>query len=194
MRAVQADLFAARSALPAGLLYEEEFLSTDEEAALLEEIARLPLEQSRYKEYTARRRVASFGSQYDFGRNELADAPGIPDFLLPLRCRIGSKTGIVPSRFSDALVSEYRAGTPLGWHRDVPDFETVAGVSLGSACRIRFRRYPHTPRTGERAIDLVLQPGSLYVMQGEARWRWQHSIPPTPALRHSITFRTRRVR
>ena len=28
------------------------------------------------------------------------------------------------------------------------------------------------------------------VLRDDARWRWQHSIPPTKALRYSITFRT----
>jgi hypothetical protein len=30
-------------------------------------------------------------------------------------------------------------------------------------------------------------------MQGPARWGWQHSVAPTPALRYSVTFRTRRA-
>jgi hypothetical protein len=30
-------------------------------------------------------------------------------------------------------------------------------------------------------------------MQGDARWRWQHSIAPTKALRYSVTFRTLRA-
>jgi hypothetical protein len=28
-------------------------------------------------------------------------------------------------------------------------------------------------------------------MRGEVRWRWQHSVEATRALRYSITFRTR---
>jgi alkylated DNA repair dioxygenase AlkB len=40
------------------------------------------------------------------------------------------------------------------------------------------------------AVDLA--PRSIYSMAGEARWGWQHAISPTPALRYSITFRTRR--
>jgi alkylated DNA repair dioxygenase AlkB len=30
------------------------------------------------------------------------------------------------------------------------------------------------------------------VLAGEARWKWQHSIPPTKEERYSITFRTLR--
>jgi alkylated DNA repair dioxygenase AlkB len=53
---------------------------------------------------------------------------------------------------------------------------------------MRFRRYP--PRRGERAFVLELAPRSMYVLAGEARWKWQHGIAPTPGLRYSITFRT----
>jgi alkylated DNA repair dioxygenase AlkB len=53
---------------------------------------------------------------------------------------------------------------------------------------MRFRRFP--PRHRERSIAVELAPRSIYRLDGEARWEWQHSIPPTPALRYSITFRT----
>ena len=190
---MHADLFPAERLLPRDLIYEEDFLTTVEERELLAEIARLPLEEAQYRQYTARRRVLSFGAQYDFGHNRLEAGPPLPRFLWPLRERVGRRMGIAQARFSHALVTEYRPGTPLGWHRDVPEFETVVGVSLGSACRMRFRRYPHDKHSRATAVDLVLEPRSIYIMQGDARWGWQHSIPPTPALRHSITFRTRRA-
>ena len=100
------------------------------------------------------------------------------------------KAGVAPEALVNALVAEYRPGTALGWHRDVPDFERVVGVSLGGACRMRFRRWP--PRAPRRAdvLSLELAPRSAYVLQGEARWGWQHSIAATPTLRYSITFRT----
>jgi len=40
-------------------------------------------------------------------------------------------------------------------------------------------------------LSLELAPRSAYVLRAEARWGWQHSVAPTPALRYSITFRTR---
>jgi len=55
---------------------------------------------------------------------------------------------------------------------------------------MRFRPYP--PRGGRdpNTFALELQPRSAYVLQGNIRWRWQHSIAPTKALRYSITLRT----
>ena len=186
----QSELFGEGAALPNGLAYRPAFLSADEEGALLAGIATLDLREARYREYTARRRVASFGAGYDFDANELTPAPQMAPFLLPLRDKVADWVGVPPAEFGYALVAEYRAGTQLGWHRDVPQFETVAGISLASACRMRFRPYP--PKRGDAVRTLDLEPRSAYVLRGEARWGWQHSIPPTPALRYSITFRTRR--
>jgi alkylated DNA repair dioxygenase AlkB len=188
----QGELFGAGdgAGMPAGLLYAPDFLSGAMERELLEGIAALDLREARYKEYTARRRVAAFGAGYDFDANELTPAPVMAPFLLPLRERIAAWASVEAAAFGYALVAEYRPGTPLGWHRDVPHFELVAGVSLASAATMRFRRYP--PRKGSPIHTLELAPRSAYVLRGEARWEWQHSIAATQRLRYSITFRTRR--
>lgn len=187
----QGELFAAAEELPSGLVYQPEFLDAAEEAALLEGIATLELQEAKYKEYTAKRRVKSFGAGYDYDANELTPAPVIAPFLLPLRARIAEWTAMPEDAFGYALVAEYRPGTQLGWHRDVPQFETVVGVSLGTAATMRLRRYPPKPRSPN--LTLELQPRSAYVLKNEARWGWQHAIAPTRELRWSITFRTRRA-
>ena len=186
----QLELFASGSALPSGLLYQPDFIDARAERELLEGIRSLELREAQYKEFTAKRRVASFGAGYDYDENELTPAPVIAPFLLPLRSKVAEWAGVPAEDFGYALVSEYRPGTQLGWHRDVPHFEVVAGVSLASACTMRFRRYPPRPR--ERIFSLEVQPRSAYILKEEARWGWQHSVVPTPALRYSITFRTRR--
>ena len=186
----QAELFEEGSRLPNGLVHMPAFLSHDEEATLLDGIRSLELREAAYKEYTAKRRVASFGAGYDFDANELTPAPVMAPFLLPLREKVAAWTGVAAEEFGYALVSEYRPGTQLGWHRDVPQFEMVAGVSLAGSARMRFRRFPPQPRAGILVLDLG--PRSAYLLREEARWGWQHSIAPTPELRYSITFRTRR--
>jgi alkylated DNA repair dioxygenase AlkB len=188
---VQADLFGEpQQAGPEGLAYQSDFLSTGQEAALLQWIGGLPFQEARYKAYTARRRVVSYGNRYDFDDNRLLPAEPIPPQLQALREQAGAWIGIGAEEFSSALVAEYRPGTPLGWHRDVPDHELVVGVSLAGPARMRFRRYP--PQAGRPVFDLALAPRSAYVLRGEARWGWQHSVVATTALRYSITFRTPR--
>jgi alkylated DNA repair dioxygenase AlkB len=190
MGAAQGALFEEESALPSGLVHRESFLDAREEAEILAGIATLELREAQYKEYTARRRVASFGAGYDFDAQELTPAPVMAPFLLPLRDKVAAWSSTPAEEFGYALVSEYRPGTQLGWHRDVPHFEKVAGVSLGGVAIMRFRPFP--PRKGARILTLRLAPRSVYILQGDARWKWQHSIAPTAELRYSITFRTRR--
>jgi alkylated DNA repair dioxygenase AlkB len=187
----QTELFEARQqVLPGGMSYEADFISAEEEAALLAAIGKLELHEAQYKQFTARRRIASFGAQYDFSSNVLQTAPPLPPSLEPLRDRVARHLALTPQRLSHVLVAEYRPGTPLGWHRDVPQFELIAGLSLGGWARMRLRPYPPRADKREGVLVLELEPRSLYVMQGDARWRWQHSIAPTKSLRHSITFRT----
>ena len=181
---------------PHGIRYESEFLAPAEEAALLARFSELPFRQAEYLQYTARRRVVHYGGQYDFTRQQLNDAPAIPDWLQSLKVRAATWAGIAPQAIHHALIAEYSSGTPLGWHRDVPDFEAIVGVSLGGLATMRFRRYPPQRVDGKPAraeLQLVLEPRSIYTLQDDARWGWQHAVSPTKELRYSITFRTRRT-
>lgn len=190
---LQPSLFDENTALPDGFTYAAGFLTPDDEASLLAVIRELPLENSQYKEFTAKRRTVNYGSEYDFSANELDEAPPLPDFLLPLRDKVARWAGLPPQKFVHGLVSEYQPGTPLGWHRDVPNFEVIAGVSLGGWARMRLRPYrPGQTNRKQDVIALELAPRSVYVIRDAARWQWQHSIAATKELRYSITFRTAR--
>jgi alkylated DNA repair dioxygenase AlkB len=178
---------------PSGLLYLADFLSPSDQARLVDAIGAMPLEHAQYKQFTAKRRVIHFGGRYDFSTQELLASESIPDVLLPLRDRIAAVAAVAPEAFSHAMVAEYRSGTQLGWHRDVPDFEIVAGLSLGSPARMQFRPYSPAERLRKHYLNLLLEPGSLYVLRDSARWGWQHRVPPVTRLRYSITFRTRRT-
>lgn len=194
--AAQPDLFGAAAPptpmLPEGMVYEREFLSPAEETSLIGWVASMPLKEMNYRGYTARRRVLSFGGSYDFQAHQLNAAPPIPESLEPLRRRAAAWLGVAQEAFTQALVAEYREGTPLGWHRDVPDFEDVVGISLLNDAVMRFRPYP--PREPKKAgvIKMVVEPRSVYLLRGPARWAWQHCVAPTKSLRYSVTFRTAR--
>ena len=188
---MQAELFAELcEGTIAGLMYQTDFLAPAEERALLDVIRNLALTEAQYRQWHAHRRTISYGGKYDFTANELLPAAPIPPFLFALRERIAVWMGISASDFNHALIAEYRTGTQLGWHRDVPNFESVAGVSLAGSARLRFRPYP--PRVAQRraAFALDLAPRSVYGMRGAARWDWQHALSATKMLRYSITFRT----
>ena len=192
-RGKQGELFDAGPQLPEGFTYQPGFITPEDEASLLAVVGELPLEEATYKDYTARRRTVSYGGKYDYTRNVLNPMPPIPAFLMPLREKVARWLGIAPEDFVHGLVSEYRPGTPLGWHRDVPDFEAIVGVSLGGNARMKLRPYkPGERNSRQDVIALDLEPRSAYSIRGVARWGWQHSIPATKELRYSITLRTAR--
>lgn len=189
----QSDMFAA-PAMPPGMEYREEFISAAEEAQLIEHIGALPLTEAKYHQYTARRRTVSFGASYDFSENRATPAPELPHEFYWLRDRAAEWAQLDPRSIVQTLIAEYREGTPLGWHRDVPDYEVIVGISLASATRLRMRPYPWKPERKREILAITLEPRSAYILRGAARWGWQHQVPPTKALRYSITFRSARLR
>jgi alkylated DNA repair dioxygenase AlkB len=191
----QFDLFdPAAPELPPGMRYEREFLGAREEQSLVQFAASLPLQEMNYKGYTARRRVVSFGGRYDFRANRLEAGAPLASELEPLRARVAAWAGVAPEAFTQVLVAEYRPGTPLGWHRDVPDFEDIVGISLLGEGVMRFRPYPAQAPQRRDELKVVVEPRSIYLLRGTARWGWQHSVAPASELRYSITLRTPRQR
>jgi alkylated DNA repair dioxygenase AlkB len=172
---------------PDGFEYREDAVNVDEERVLIGEISKLTLKPFDFQGYEAKRRVASFGWRYDYGRRSLTEAQALPDFLLPLREKAASLADITPEKFVHSLVTEYTPGTPIGWHRDRSVFGDVVGISLLSRCTFRFRRKIDTK--WERH-SVILEPRSIYLLRGPARTDWEHSIPEVDQLRYSITFRT----
>src|SRR5919202_4401508 len=122
--------------------------------------------------------------------SEAAERALIPPWLLPVRETAAELASVEPDALVEALVQRYPEGAQIGWHRDAPMFGTVVGVSLLAPARMRFRR---GPAGGRSTFELELEPRSGYVLAGEARTKWQHHVPPTKALRYSITFRTVRT-
>lgn len=173
--------------LPMGFTCADEFLSREEEAALVERFGAMEFHEVRMRGVTARRRVIQYGWKYSFESFRMSPGPQIPDFLLYIRERAAEFAGLEPPDLSEALVTEYSPGATIGWHRDAPGFGLVVGISLLAPCRLRFRR----GRTDAwETTETDLQPRSIYGLTGPARTEWEHCIPALKALRYSITFRT----
>ena len=175
---------------PSGFLYYPDVLSPAEETTLIERVSAIAFSAVEMRGQVARRRTAHFGWVYGYESWQIAPGPPLPAFLLPLSERVAVLADVEAAALAEALVTEYPAGAAIGWHRDAPQFGVVIGVSLASACRMRFQR----GRGGARETRAVsLEPRSAYVLTGEARWQWQHSIPAMKAARYSVTFRTLRT-
>jgi len=182
----QGALFGA----PGGLLTCAEFVSREEEAALLAHAASLPFKPFEFQGWLGKRETVSFGWRYDFNQARVEPAPPIPEFLLPLRERAARFAGVDAAAFEQALVIRYGPGAGLGWHRDRPVFDKVFGLSLLSDSALRFRR--RTTRGFER-FTLDAPARGAYLLDGEIRREWEHSLAPVTEPRFSITFRSRAV-
>jgi DNA oxidative demethylase len=176
---------------PDGIVYEPELLSPDEESGLLRELERLRFDPIVLHGQAAKRTGRHYGLDYDYeSRTPQPGEPG-PDWLLPVRASAAELAGHKPEELAEILVQHYPPGAAIGWHRDAPAFDTVIGISLGGPARLRFQRGKREKR---RVWEVPLEPRSGYVLNGEARRSWEHSIPPTKERRYSITFRTLRNR
>lgn len=184
--------------VPPGFEYRAGFVSQAEERYLLDMLATIEFTKVEMRGVVARRRTAHFGWTYGYERRQAAPGEPIPEFLLDVRVRVAGWAGVEPEAFAEALVTEYPSGAPIGWHRDAPMFEDIAGLSLGAACRMKFRPYVSPrdlaartpPRRATHEVELAAR--SAYLIRGTARREYEHHIPPVDAQRYSVTFRTLR--
>ena len=183
-------------AVPDGLLYRPDFVSVEEERALVAHIERLEFSQVEMRGAIARRRTVHYGWTYGYYARRSEPGPPLPEFLLGLRARAGAWASIDGAAFVEALITEYPPGATIGWHRDAPMFgDVIAGISLLSPSRLKLRPYMSpgnvgpgsTPRRTTHEVDLA--PRSGYLITGPARHEFEHSIPAVERLRYSITFR-----
>ncbi len=172
---------------PEGLRAIEDFVSVEEERALLDEMTHVPFREVAMLGVAARRTTAHYGWDYGYDSWKISPAEPPPAFLVPLRARAAALIGVGPEELEEILVTRYPPGAGIGWHRDAPMFgPAVVGVSLGAPAVMRFRRRGE----GRTSYRLPLPARGAYVLAGAARTDWQHTISPQKAERFSVTFRT----
>jgi alkylated DNA repair dioxygenase AlkB len=183
----QLGLFDEPAAGPNGLRYAPGFISAATETQLIAHIAELPLQPFQFGAFEGHRRVKSFGFRYDYTLQKLQESDPIPDWLQAVARDVERFGDLREGDVRQVLCTDYDVGVGIGWHRDKPHFDEVFGLSLASSCKFRFRR---RKAEGWERFTLNVEPRSLYLMQGEARHGWEHSIGAVEQRRYSITFRT----
>jgi DNA oxidative demethylase len=173
--------------LIAGLRYEQEVIGKDDEQLLIERLSKLGLTPFRFHGWIGNRKTESFGWRYDFDDASFAPADPIPEWLELLRTTAAEFAGVASADFVHVLLARYDPGAGIGWHRDRDLFDKVVGISLNTPAMLRFRQ---RIGSGFKRATLEVAPRSAYLLSGEARYEWEHSIVPGQALRFSITFRT----
>lgn len=153
-----------------GLRYITDYISDDQHDALISYIDVQPWSAE------LRRRVQHYGYRYDYKARMVHDTSylgPLPDWLANLAQQLCAD-GIFPSIPDQVIVNEYQPGQGISPHIDcTPCFgDTIASLSLGSSCVMQLAH----PASGRRE-DIVLQPCSLIVLSGDARYQWTHAIP-----------------
>ncbi len=154
-----------------GLQYFPEYISEAEEQQLL------ALVESHPWMHELRRRVQHYGYCYDYRRRSIKQSMalgGLPDWLNTLGHHF-YEDGFFTEIPDQVIINEYLPGMGIAPHVDCePCFKgTILSLSLESACVMDFT-HVHTGA----AQAMLLQPRSLLVLKGEARYDWKHGIAP----------------
>ena len=190
------DLFgnpaASEKFTPPGFSYKPDLLTEAEEAELLAFIDTLNLTSFTYMGVASKRQVRNFGVDFDYERKVAVEAPPIPAAFDRVLEAVAEATGSPRAALVELLVTFYPAGAEITWHKDSRAFESVYGVSLLADTRLQLR--PASTKKRERGdiITLNVARRSLYVLDGEARAKWLHHVPPVKQPRYSLTIRTLR--
>lgn len=124
-----------------------------------------------------KRRVQHYGYRYDYKKGLLTSSSylgALPDWAQSLANKF-SADGLTAKVPDQVIVNEYKPGQGITSHIDcVPCFgNTIISLSLGSSCVMDL-----THSLTKEKVSLFLLPGSVLVLQREARYDWEHSIAP----------------
>jgi alkylated DNA repair dioxygenase AlkB len=185
---MQPSLFETPSPVIAGLQYIPDYIDAATEAELMQIIDAQPWITE------LKRRVQHYGWWYDYKARSVTNDLRIgelPDWLQTYAVRL-QQAGLFAEIPDQVIINEYQPGQGISAHIDcVPCFtDTIASLSLGSPCVMDFTH----SKTGEKSSQL-LEPRSLLVLTGDARYVWQHAIAVRKTDRNNsqIIERTRRI-
>jgi alkylated DNA repair dioxygenase AlkB len=171
-----------------GLAYITDYINLDEQNQLLNLI-----DQQEWST-KLKRRVQHYGYRYDYKNGSLASSKylgTLPDWAQTIASRLYDD-GLTTKVFDQVIINEYEPGQGITNHIDcIPCFgNTIISLSLESSCVMDFTH----SQTKEKA-SLLLYPGSLVVMQGAARYDWEHGIAPRKKDKYKdrVIVRSRRV-
>jgi len=131
--------------------------------------------------------VVHYGYSYAYDRSGLRATVPIPDYLDVLvdMNRINNICHISKA-FDQLIINQYKPKQQIAPHIDhVNQFgPIIACITLGQSVPIIF-----SLDTIKKTIHVA--PGSMYIMTGDARYLWKHSLKNiSDGIRYSLTYRT----
>ena len=145
-----------------GLSYVPDFITAREEHTLIETIDQKPWLND------LKRRVQHYGYNYDYKARTVTPS----SYIGPLPEWVELVAQKLPFKADQVIVNEYLSGQGISAHVDcVACFgDMIASLSLGSGAMMQFTNAGHKE-------EIYLEPRSLIILSGEARYKWTHAIP-----------------
>lgn len=150
-----------------GLVYQDDFLSIEEGKLILSEIDHAKWDTN------LKRRVQHYGYIYDYKKKNIDQNLKIgklPDWLVLLEQKIKTDFNL-ENYFDQVIINEYQPGQGISSHIDcILCFEDIIiSISLLSQCIMQFSK-------DQEKYELLLNPRSILLLKGEARYNWKHGI------------------
>lgn len=134
--------------------------------------------------YKNSREVIQFGYTYSYDRSGIAKTDQIPTELLDLTDQMNQKldTNVI---FDQLIINKYEKGQGINPHIDHTKYfgDTILCITLMNPVTAIFTK-------NNQEVMINLEPGSAYIMSGDARYKWTHQMRQTKGTRISLTYRT----
>lgn len=169
-----------------GLYYVPDYLSNEEQELIVEN-----LENSTW-DMSLSRRTLHYGYNYSYSHHNLTKIADIPELYKNLvsKDRINNAIKIEllkDENFDQLIINEYTSNQGIAKHIDKVNIfgPIIICISIGCSTNITFRK-------DNNIFVQHVEPNSLYIMSGNARYLWTHEIKKQvqKGTRYSLTFRT----
>lgn len=152
-----------------GLIYQDDFLTTDQECLLLDYIYKQKWNNS------LTRRTQHYGYEYNYASRILKKTSNIPSQL----------KNLTTLNYDQIIINEYKKGQSISPHIDHKKLfdNEIHIISLHDDCIMKFT-------LGNFCKTLKLKRRSRLILKNEARYIWKHSLKYNGKnKRVSLTFR-----
>eukprot|EP00759_Apiculatamorpha_spiralis_P045296 PhF_6_TR42137/c0_g1_i1/m.63647/K10770/ALKBH8; alkylated DNA repair protein alkB homolog 8 len=159
-----------------GLYVQRGFISRAEQERLL-----VKLNRERWLPYSGKS-VLEYGFNKPFYGTDITDVK-VPTFLQTIGERLYNE-GVLHHIPRYILINRYEIGQGIHPHSDDPMYiEGVVSLSLEADAVLRFREEKDTsnPSKTRKCGAVLLERGSVFVMYGQARYKWEHEMTPDTA-------------
>lgn len=182
---VQEDAFGIK-----GLWYLPRFL-TQSQVKSVKDLIQNDIELESISKSPNSRKVAHFGYYYAYDRSGLKPAKKIPNLLRKIANKdklnvITMNDHFLESDFNQVIINQYHPGQQISPHIDHTKLfgPTIFCITIGQPVPIKFQK-------GNDVITIEPCEGSAYIMTGDARYAYKHSLKNNgDDTRYSITYRT----